>query len=139
LIARSAELASFDPAGLVVRPLVDDREFVVALVCFEPGQEVTPHLHEHKDEVFDVVEGEGEVMLGTTWHPAGPGTIVYVPAGTPHALRNRGTARWVVRETARQRIYARQALRMVAAALLRRLRHQPADRVDPRAAGVPAR
>jgi quercetin dioxygenase-like cupin family protein len=41
------------------------------------------HRHDHEDELLYVLEGTFEFVLDdpTEWHPAGPGTIVHVPAG----------------------------------------------------------
>ncbi len=47
-----------------------------------------PHWHEDLDEVFYVLEGEVEFLLGGEWRAATAGTTVFVPAGTVHAFRN---------------------------------------------------
>ncbi|GIW11040.1 MAG: cupin domain-containing protein [Chloroflexi bacterium] len=91
---------------------------IVALVELDPGAEVPPHHHEHHDEVFDVMEGEGEVWLGGGWRPLRRGEVVVVPAGRVHALRNPGPGPLRLRETIRQRVYLRAALR---AAIRKRL------------------
>jgi quercetin dioxygenase-like cupin family protein len=48
-----------------------------------------PHYHDHGDELFYVLEGTFEFILEDpdTWHHAGPGNIVNVPAGTLHTSR----------------------------------------------------
>jgi uncharacterized cupin superfamily protein len=47
-----------------------------------------PHWHEDLDEVFYVLEGQIEFLLGSEWRAAGAGSTVFVPAGTVHAFRN---------------------------------------------------
>jgi quercetin dioxygenase-like cupin family protein len=44
------------------------------------------HSHEW-DEVEIVIEGEVEFTIGETSTLAGPGSVQYLPAGTPHAVR----------------------------------------------------
>jgi uncharacterized cupin superfamily protein len=47
-----------------------------------------PHWHENLDEVFYVLEGEIEYLLGEQWRRAPAGTTVVIPAGAIHAFRN---------------------------------------------------
>ena len=39
-----------------------------------------------------IQEGSAEVTLGEDTQQVGPGTVVFVPAGTPHGTRNAGTS-----------------------------------------------
>jgi uncharacterized cupin superfamily protein len=47
-----------------------------------------PHWHEDLYEVFYVLEGEIEYLLGAQWRRAPAGTTVFIPAGAVHAFRN---------------------------------------------------
>ncbi|MFE2998731.1 cupin domain-containing protein [Nocardia sp. NPDC059246] len=47
------------------------------------GAAPTQHTHE-VDQLYYVVEGEIHVVLGSEEFVAGPDTLVYIPAGTPH-------------------------------------------------------
>jgi mannose-6-phosphate isomerase-like protein (cupin superfamily) len=50
-----------------------------------------PRLHQHPyDEVFVVQEGRATMTVGDERHEVGPGEIVVVPAGNPHAFVNSG-------------------------------------------------
>jgi quercetin dioxygenase-like cupin family protein len=95
--------------------------FIGVLVCVLPGQSVPLHRHEHKDESFDVIEGNGVILVGDKQVQARPGALVFVPAGTLHGLRNDTAQRWLLRETVHERVYARTALRLVALAILKRI------------------
>ncbi len=117
----TADTARFSDAQFVNLNLFDGEAFFGRLLCFERGQHVPVHMHEHKDECFDVLEGEGTLLADGRELRAAPGAFLYVPAGTPHGLRADGTARWVLRETASERVYARRALRMLGRAALKRL------------------
>jgi quercetin dioxygenase-like cupin family protein len=47
-----------------------------------------PHLHDEYEEVFYVLEGEVEYLIGDEWTAAPAGSTVCVPRGVVHAFRN---------------------------------------------------
>lgn len=48
-----------------------------------------PPLHRHDfEEMFAVLDGEIELTFRGETHRAGPGTVVNIPANTPHKFRN---------------------------------------------------
>jgi quercetin dioxygenase-like cupin family protein len=49
-----------------------------------------PHVHAN-EEVLIVREGNVEVFYRNAWHPAGPGSVVFLTGTDPHGLRNAGT------------------------------------------------
>ena len=51
------------------------------------------HSHEANDEIFLVLEGRPSVLVGDTWHDAGPGTMLRIPAGVTHDFANRTATR----------------------------------------------
>ena len=53
-----------------------------------PGTSVPPHIHPGQDEFIHVIEGELEVELDGTRHPAPAGSLVKLPRGIPHAYYN---------------------------------------------------
>jgi quercetin dioxygenase-like cupin family protein len=91
------------------------------LVVVQPHGSVPLHVHQHKDEAFDVIEGVGTLFVAGRAVSAQPGTLVFVPAGTEHGLHNDSDERWLLRETVHERIYARSALSLVLRAVLKRL------------------
>jgi quercetin dioxygenase-like cupin family protein len=60
--------------------------------CFEtydpPGTFVPPHVHPTQDEFIYVLEGALDLRLGDGRHRAGPGDLVRMPMGVPHAYYN---------------------------------------------------
>ncbi len=115
------DLKKFSSEQLTNVNLFDGEAFYGRLLCFARGNVVPYHKHEHTDEVFDVLEGEGTILIDGREMRGTPGTILYVPAGIEHGFRADGTAQWVVRETVHERIYAGRAAKMVIRAALRRL------------------
>lgn len=75
----------------------------------QPGFDVGAHLHNEAEEFFYVLDGELDLLAfhpasltgdwrtwrspaGTAVARGGPGSLMYVPAGCPHAFANPGTA-----------------------------------------------
>ena len=119
--ANANQIKKFSAQELTNLNLFDGDAFFGRLLCFSKGQIVRYHRHEHTDELFDVVEGEGTFLIDGGEMPGKPGTILYVPAGVEHGMRADGTDQWVVRETVHERVYAGRAAMMVMRAALRRL------------------
>jgi quercetin dioxygenase-like cupin family protein len=119
--ANTKDIRKFSGEQLNNIHLFDGEAFFGRLLCLTRGNVVPYHKHEHTDEVFDVLEGEGTILIdGREMHGI-PGTILYVPAGTEHGFRADGSEQWLVRETVHERVYAGRAAKMVLRAVLRRL------------------
>ena len=74
-------LAGLDAGGCSVR-----------VVRIGPGPR-TPHRHPYSVEVMHVATGTGVHWQGDTQTPVGPGDVVLVPAGVPHATVATGDGR----------------------------------------------
>ncbi len=121
-LVRVQEQKRFADEQLVNLNLFDGEAFFGRLLCLQRGQQVPVHVHEHKDECFDVLEGEGTLLAGGQEFRAQPGMMLYVPAGVTHGLRADISDKWVLRETVSERVYARRALRLLWQAVLKRIR-----------------
>ncbi len=51
------------------------------------------HSHADNDDLFYVLEGRPEILVGDRWHQTERGSFVLVPSGTVHDFRNRGDMR----------------------------------------------
>lgn len=69
---------------------------MVGLNCLEPGQMQPVHDHVGQDKFYVVLEGAGAFSVGETERTAGPGHIIWAPAGVPHGVRNTGQERLVL-------------------------------------------
>jgi quercetin dioxygenase-like cupin family protein len=76
--------------------LFHSQRLLLGLNCLEPGQEQHAHTHDHQDKFYYVVEGEGEFVVGPETRSAGPGAVVWSPAGVAHGVANRGEQRLVL-------------------------------------------
>ncbi|MDX1524378.1 MAG: cupin domain-containing protein [Anaerolineae bacterium] len=74
--------------------------YYVFEVITPPGVGVPPHIHQHEDEVIEVLEGNLEVQLGDQVYQAGEGALIHFIRYVPHGFRNTGQApcrtRWTV-------------------------------------------
>jgi mannose-6-phosphate isomerase-like protein (cupin superfamily) len=59
--------------------------------CMVPhdGMPTAPHLHPRQVETYLIQDGSIEVLIGRTWSTLRVGESATVPAGSPHAFRNR--------------------------------------------------
>lgn len=57
----------------------------VRVVLLERVARRNPHRHPHSPEVVYVAEGTGIAWQDGQTRPVGPGDLVYIPAGVPHA------------------------------------------------------
>ncbi|HJZ96932.1 MAG TPA: cupin domain-containing protein [Candidatus Solibacter sp.] len=56
------------------------------LTCLEPGQFIPAH-RPGVDMLLIVLEGEGQLIAGDQQEGAGPGTVVFVPAGEARGVK----------------------------------------------------
>lgn len=75
-------------------------EYYLFEVVTPPGVGVPPHVHQHEDEIIEVVEGELEVQLGDQFYQAAKGAVIHFARYIPHGFRNAGSkpcqTRWTV-------------------------------------------
>ena len=119
-VLSAPEVARYDELPLTNVPLFGVEDFSGCLLGLLPGQVLPHHRHAHEHEVFDVLAGTGTIWLDGERISAGPGAVVFVPAGVEHGFENDGRERWLIRATIHQRTYLRQALRRAVAKRLRR-------------------
>ena len=82
------------PDGAVVTVLDSPSDPAHAPLVMEfmvpPGAMPTAsHVHPHQEETYAVQEGSMEILVGRSWSTLEAGQSATVPAGTPHAFRNR--------------------------------------------------
>jgi mannose-6-phosphate isomerase-like protein (cupin superfamily) len=66
------------------------RNLVVTWVDCEPGGEQQMHVHDSEEQVYIVVRGHGLMKTGDEEQAVSAGTLIFVPPGTAHAIRNTG-------------------------------------------------
>jgi mannose-6-phosphate isomerase-like protein (cupin superfamily) len=76
--------------------LFEGLHLMVGINCLDPGQVQAVHTHAAQDKFYAVQEGSGHFSVGEERFEAGPGEIVWAPAGVEHGVENRGAARLVL-------------------------------------------
>jgi quercetin dioxygenase-like cupin family protein len=67
---------------------LDELECHVTTLRAQAGSH-PPHVHQN-EEVLIVREGRVEVFFRNAWHPAGPGSVIFLTGTDPHGVRNAG-------------------------------------------------
>lgn len=63
-----------------------NRKFTLVEFTGGAGAWTVPHVHRGMEESFFILDGEFTFRVGEEEIPAGPGTYVLVPRGSPHVL-----------------------------------------------------
>lgn len=80
-----------DHRGAFFRVLQETARTQTAVMTVPPGHDAGPEETHAADQIVYVLEGEAEVRAGVERLTAGPGTLVTIPAGTPHHVRSAGS------------------------------------------------
>ena len=56
----------------------------------DPGAGPPLHIHHDADETFEIIEGKFRFRWKDQEVEAGPGSVVFIPRGTPHTFRHIG-------------------------------------------------
>jgi mannose-6-phosphate isomerase-like protein (cupin superfamily) len=95
-IIRPSDRAEWRSDRMGKTTLFQSKRLLIGLNSFEPGQFHALHSHEGMDKVYQVVEGEGVVLLEGRELPIAQGELVVAPDGVPHGIRNTGASRLLV-------------------------------------------
>jgi mannose-6-phosphate isomerase-like protein (cupin superfamily) len=67
---------------------VKDVSLAEALV--EPGRDTELHTHQRSQEIYYILEGEGEMRLGDETFKVKKYDAILIPPGMPHSVKNDG-------------------------------------------------
>jgi mannose-6-phosphate isomerase-like protein (cupin superfamily) len=76
--------------------LFQSPHILLGLNCLAPDQEQHPHTHADQDKFYFVIEGQGMFVVGAETSQAGPGMVIWAPAGVAHGVTNTGDVRLVL-------------------------------------------
>lgn len=78
----------FDYKGEPFRVLGETSRSQTAVMTIAPGKDAGPEEMHDGDQIIYIVEGEAMLRMDGKEHRASPGTLLTIPAGTPHHVRN---------------------------------------------------
>ena len=89
-----AQVFGDEAPGVTIRWVIDETRdgapnYALRVIEVAPGGHTPDHTHPYEHENY-VVEGQGRVLLGDTWHDVGAGSVIFVPAGLRHTYVNAG-------------------------------------------------
>ena len=95
-VIRPSDHAQWRPDKMGKGTIFESPRLLVGLNCFEPGQFHSLHSHTGMDKVYQVVDGEGVILLDGRELPIKAGELVVAPEGIPHGIRNTSGRRLLV-------------------------------------------
>ncbi len=75
---------------LLTKGQFGSKDLSITWVEGEPGSEQSVHAHAANEQVYVMVRGHGVMKVGDEEREVWPGTLVFVPPGTGHTIRNTG-------------------------------------------------
>ena len=82
----------FDHKGRFFKVLQETPRSQTAVMTIMPGQDAGPEETLEADQIIYIVEGEALVRVKDQERETPAGTLLLIPAGTPHHVRNAGRA-----------------------------------------------
>jgi quercetin dioxygenase-like cupin family protein len=101
--------------------LFEAEELRAYLVVMPPGSTIDTHAHANTNELFDVVEGEGQFTVDGRTFRGDSGKCVFVPAGVSHSIHNDSDSLWTLRVTYQECIYPRHIGKIVKRTIRKKL------------------
>lgn len=82
--------------GQVSHLLLAEGQFGAQRLCVtwvecQPGSQQALHRHLTQEQVYVIVRGHGQMLVGDEERAVDVGTMVFIPPGAPHAIRNTGS------------------------------------------------
>lgn len=82
----------FDHKGEFFRVLQETSQSQTAVMTIAPGVDAGPEEVHDADQIIYIVEGEAVVRVDGKTHRASRGSLLTIPAGTRHHVKNPGVA-----------------------------------------------
>jgi quercetin dioxygenase-like cupin family protein len=79
-------LVEYGEGAVVSRTLVENDAGTITVFAFDGGQGLSEHTVPF-DALVQVIDGEGEFIIGGKSNTVGSGQIILMPANVPHAVR----------------------------------------------------
>jgi mannose-6-phosphate isomerase-like protein (cupin superfamily) len=60
----------------------------IAMCIFRPGEIANLHYHNKMEEIYFILEGEGEIEIDGKWYAIRPEDSIAIPTGRKHRMKN---------------------------------------------------
>jgi mannose-6-phosphate isomerase-like protein (cupin superfamily) len=81
--------------GSTIRELHHTERQSLAEAALEPGQSTQRHFHRQSEEIYVVLDGEGDLEIDGETRRVGPGDAALIPPGAWHVIRAVGALRFL--------------------------------------------
>ena len=85
-VVSASALVTYQPGAVVSRTLVKKPTGTVTAFAFDAGEGLSEHTAPFDALVLNL-EGEADISISGTSHRVGPGQLLKLPAGQPHAVK----------------------------------------------------
>jgi quercetin dioxygenase-like cupin family protein len=75
----------YQSGSIVSKEILRKPTGTITVFAFDAGQGLSEHTSPF-DALVQVIEGEGEIIIGGVTHNVGAGEMIIMPAGIPHAV-----------------------------------------------------
>jgi mannose-6-phosphate isomerase-like protein (cupin superfamily) len=82
------DIKEFDSKAILRKGPLETDKIVFNTYFLEPRQLLRLHMHPASDELFYIVEGQGQFTVGDDQVMVSSGSAIYGPTGVPHGLVN---------------------------------------------------
>lgn len=65
----------------------DEKEVLTKRICVSAGKNLSYQFHDHRQEVWTIVKGEGVFILDDEFKVIKPGDVLQIPTGAKHAIK----------------------------------------------------
>ena len=62
----------------------------MGMVIVQPGEAGNPHIHQTEQEIWFVISGSGQLVIGGEVVQLEPELVIVAPPGVPHQIMNKG-------------------------------------------------
>ena len=87
--AYPSDLAKGAVGRVVIGKADGETRFCMRVFEISPGGNSAKHSHDYEHQVF-VHSGHGQLWNGREWLDIGPESVIHIPGGEEHQLRNNG-------------------------------------------------
>jgi mannose-6-phosphate isomerase-like protein (cupin superfamily) len=82
-----------DGCGGIVYKILDTenselKSVEIAMCIFSPREVANLHYHKKMEEIYFILEGEGEIEIDGKWHTVKPEDSIAIPIGKKHRMKN---------------------------------------------------
>jgi quercetin dioxygenase-like cupin family protein len=84
-----SDLAKGAVGRVVIGKADGQTSFCMRVFEISPNGHSAKHVHDYEHQVF-IHAGQGQIWNGEQWQDVGPGSVIFIPGGEEHQVRNNG-------------------------------------------------